>query len=348
MRYFKLFPSLTVVVFTILFFVGCKRSKEDYIGPGKGFSSPDFAIVSAFKSNKDSVNFLKDTLNFSAKFNENVSYSITITGLESGAIKHLEGYSDEVHSAWDGSGELVFFKKGESCTAQLRVLGKEGVLASHSVFISTEYKPKGTVIANMEPGTKNGVFAISGFWETNAQIACGLTKDASPLEGNYAMVMEGIDLKSGGYIGQSSTKPIPGVNAFQTSPNSPYFYSTGTAISDSLWFTIFIYGTGQKHAQLFIKFDQDDDGLNGYDPTKENGFELPIQDLSHFGWKAFSFNYSSINLGGNTLFGGNGDGIHRTDKIVQIEYALNSNRPNIPVKVIFDYPVFTVGKPFGQ
>jgi hypothetical protein len=347
----NLFLILIAGISTLLF-DGCKANKDEFSGPQQGYASQNFVLVDDFKVSKDSVNFLKDTLKFVAKFNEKVSYSISITGATSGAVRHLEGLSDHVNTVWDGSAELVFFKAGEICSAKLTVLGKPGIVASRSLVIQKTYKPKGLVIANMEPASAGGSYASCGFWQAGGQIACGLTNGVPPLEGSYAMVLEGKDLNGSQYIGQAATKPIfngqgIAINPDPTDTKSISYY-TKTSNPDSLWFTIFIYGTGQKDAQLYIKFDQDDDGKGGNEPASENGFELQILDLTHYGWKAFSYNYSAINLGGNTSFGGNGDGVHRPDKIVQIEYALWSKRSNVPVSVVFDCPVFTVGKPFGQ
>lgn len=326
--------------------VSCQRTSENYLGPEVKSATANFAILSPFKSSADSVNFLKDTLRLTAKFNEPVSYSITITGSKSGAIKKITGVSDEINTVWDGSAELVFFRK-EFCTTKLTILGVKGIMQTEPILIFGIYKPKATIIANMEPADKAGIYGGCGFFETGALINCGLTDEVTPLEGTSAMLLEGADVKGGKFIGVSFTKP-DGRNGFMTGPGKPYNYKTNTTIADSLWFTIFIYGTGQKETQMFIKFMQDDDGLSGHDPKKENGFELQITDLSHTGWKAFSYNYASINLGGNTDFGGSGDGIHRPDKIAQIEYSIWSVKPNLPVKIIFDYPVFTVGKPFVQ
>ena len=85
-----------------------------------------------------------------------------------------------------------------------------------------------------------------------------------------------------------------------------------------------------------------------YSDASENGFELQLLDLSHTGWKLFSVPYSSLSVSGNKPYGGNGDQIHRPNKITNIEFALWSSEKDKQVELIFDYAAFTIGAPLGK
>jgi hypothetical protein len=347
--------NILILLVSILCIIsGCKRTQDDYMGPGLGYASKDFAIISNLTTSADTIDFKKNPkLDFTAKFNEKVAYTITVTGTVSGGTKHLKGFSSQVSISWMGNSELYFFIK-ETCKIELTVLGNNSVLATRSLVIVGTYNPEGTVIANMEPG---GHTCGVGFWDSYYDpatkknyaelLACQPTKAITPpLEGLNAWKSEGVDLKGGGFVGLSYVIP-DFKNGINYGPLH-YFFKTNTANPDSLWFNIFIYGTGDVNAATYIKFMQDDNGDGTHDPKSENGFEQKILDLSHIGWKLFSFRYSNILLGGNSDYGGSGDNIHRPDKIVQIELALWSLQKGAHVKFIYDYPVFTVGKPFGQ
>lgn len=328
------------IIFILLAIGACKRTDEELMGPNQGYASENFAMVSAFSVNTDSVDFKKlPAIGFNARFNEKVSYTITIKGTQSGAIKHITGISEDIaESVWIGNSKLIFFTK-ELCSVQLTVLGVAGILGTGSVQILNTYQPEGMRIVNMETA---GSLPKQGFFESGALIACKVVGDIPPLEGKYCWYTEGKDTKhTGGFIGLSYTQPA-GTNA-----NGKY-YKVGTDKADDLWFNIFIYGEGDKNVATYIKFMQDDNGDNVHDGKKENGFELVIKDLSHTGWKLFSYKYSSIKLGGHPDFGGSGDNIHRPDRILQIEYALWGLEKDTPVKFIYDFAVFTLNKPFGQ
>ncbi len=163
-----------------------------------------------------------------------------------------------------------------------------------------------------------------------------------------------MDNLGSGYIGLSYTQPVTTFNSYynkngySAGPGKTYYTYAGLKDSDSLWFNIYIYGTGDPNVTMYIKFKQDDDGNGTYVDAAENGYEWQVTDISHTGWKLYSVNYSTIKVSGNQAYGGNGDQIHRPNLIQSIEYALWSKKPKAHVMVVYDYPVFTYGKPFGQ
>jgi hypothetical protein len=117
--------SVLLVLVLVLF--SCKREKVDVIGPEIAIASPSFKIENEFKAEHDVVDFRLDSNWFTAIFSQRVSWKIKLTGLQSKAIKEMEGTSDALSSAntrWSGAHSgLYFFKAGEDVVAELSVFG---------------------------------------------------------------------------------------------------------------------------------------------------------------------------------------------------------------------------------
>ena len=121
----KYFVSLVVVI-TLL--VSCKREDVDVIGPEIAIASSNFEL-DKFEFNTSTVDFRVDSNWFSAKFNERVSWEITIKGTQSKAQKVIKGTSDSLtqfNTIWTGGHSgLYFFNTGEKVVAELCVFGSD-------------------------------------------------------------------------------------------------------------------------------------------------------------------------------------------------------------------------------
>ncbi|HSZ71237.1 MAG TPA: hypothetical protein VK750_01090 [Cytophagaceae bacterium] len=109
--------KIVLGVLVLFAFHACKRS-TDVIGPA-ACPSTSFAVLTPaiFKDSAsarvDSVNLSTSYALIKAKFNENISYKLTITG-ESGAQYIYNGSGDSVHLHWYGnSSNNIAFSKGE-------------------------------------------------------------------------------------------------------------------------------------------------------------------------------------------------------------------------------------------
>lgn len=337
----KIFKHSILAVF-VLTLLGCNREDVTFAGERAGVASDNFQVTTPFAANTSTVNFSAgNTVTFSATFNEEVSYTITITGQTSGAVKTITGMGSQLNEVWTGNADLIFFT-AENVTAELTVLGQTETYGQVNIGATTTYNPEGVQLANFESG---GTTASCWFPSGN-QIACQTNYSVSPsLEGSSATRVAGVSVDKPGdqFVGLSAIEPRSGVN------NNGSYFSVPTTDPDDLYFTVFIYGSGDENVAMFIKFMQDESGNGAHEGASENGFEWQLLDLSHTGWKKFSIKYSDVPLGGNTNFGGNGDGIYRPDQIVKIEFGLWAmDDPDTAVEFIYDYAVFTAGKPFGE
>lgn len=341
-----LFAILSLM--TVLVYSACTREKIEIDGPELHVASDDFQMIGALTASDSLVNFASDSVvSFNATFNEYVSYTITISGLESGAEKVFVGNGDEVNVDWAGNANSTFFLS-ETCEVNLTVLGLDGVQGNTMISIEKVMAPPGNLIADFEP---LGSSAQLGFWEAPVdnnptRLWCARVEGVS-VEGSSAYRLQGVNhlSQANRFLGLAFSKPIIGVNGTQ---KSGVKFNVGTEVADDVWFNVWVFGEGKDESSLAIKFMQDDNEDGQHQGGTENGFEYLIDDVSHYGWKLFSIQYSQLSTGANLAFGGNGDKVHRPQLIAQIEYALWSKVSGQPVEVVFDYPIFTLHNPLGE
>lgn len=321
-----------------LFLTSCQRDETK--GLAIGYASDDFKLTSPLSLSTSPINFQEeDSVSIKASFNENVAYTLTITGAQSGAVRTITGTGTSIDAIWKGDASLIFFRE-EPIQLSLTVLGKNEVLSDLSSEITATANFDGIIIGDFEQTTANCWFP------DNNAIACNTTFQAPiALEGSFAHQVIGKSTQTplDNFVGLADISPRRGVNR-----NGLYF-TVPTLDPDQLYFNIYLYGTGDQNVAMFIKFMQDDNGNGSHEADKENGFEMQLTDLSHTGWKKFSFKYADVPLGGNTGFGGNGDGVYRPDKIRKIELGLWALKdPTRQVEFIYDFASFTANNPIGE
>ena len=103
-------------------FVSCTPDKQESIGPNI-CPTPAFKFVNQLSTDKNSINFQSSTdsvLHFSAKFNENVYWTLIIKSKTTQATKTFKGYSQDVSVNWYGNPDNsnAFFGTGD-CEATL-------------------------------------------------------------------------------------------------------------------------------------------------------------------------------------------------------------------------------------
>ena len=336
-----------VILVSLLLQTSCKK-EEDFRGPEINISTSNFELVSPLKASSYTVDFTKkDTVTFEALFNEVCNYTIIIEGQVSGAVKTIEGQGDELLAYWNGNSDKTFFKE-EKCVVSLFVLGVDEAIQKDTLEILKKMKAPGNLIADFEPLSSN---LLVGFWEADVngkptKVWCERTSEVA-LQGDYAFRLTGTNhLKSSNrFLGVAYAKPIVGRNGVN---NSGVKYRVGSEIANEVWFNVWVYGNGNDDSYLVVKFMQDDNKSGDHDGSLDNGFEYQIKDMSFSGWRLFSVRYDQLTAGGNALYGGSGDKIHRPDLIAQIEFSLWSKVSGRPVSATIDYPIFTLNKPLAQ
>lgn len=331
-----------IVSVVVLSTSSCSRKDPDYIGPARAYAPSDF-VVEEFTASKPSADFTVEDIVFNAKFSHSVSWVFTIEGKISGAKRVFTGLSDHLTDViWNGGhNDVIFFREGEPVAATLSFFG--------SKFTSTI----DLTVTKKRDFSTYGTVALFGDFETPLKVA-------QPNWAAFNVGEQGVDSVAVDYKGKK-IKAIEGKN---------YYYIKGLgeqsvfvdgiqyigrlrpklpADANEVWFNIYLYGTGDANTKIDIELQESDKdgGLGGYQGTDDDAFVKSIT-LDHKGWKLFSFKYSDTTPSANLEFGGSGNHIHESDRLMSWGLILlKQSNPDSPVEVYFDYPIITVGAPFN-
>jgi hypothetical protein len=120
---------------------------------------------------------------------------------------------------------------------------------------------------------------------------------------------------------------------------------------DSLYFNIFIYGTGKSDNALSVRIYEDDHSTGTAIPTSYNeatndAWVYTIQ-INWTGWKSISIPYSSFKSTGNPLKGGSGNTLKEPNKVCGLSFEVQSfPNPSKDVEFYVDHVSFTTNGPF--
>ena len=335
--------------------MACKREPVSYLGPAY-IAAPEGFAVTSFTGTPSPVNFQTTTVAFNATFTHTVTYSLTIVGQTSGAKLVRSGVANGItNELWKGEMDgPFFFRDGENAIATLSFFGTS---LTSSVTIN---------ITKVQNYTTCGTYPRFGDFETPSKV------EPQPIPPYYSAywasfnyptpipnVTQGVDSVAVDYNG----KPVPSVQGkkyyfIKGLGDQPVFVSGlqyfGSLIPylnadpNRVWFNIYIYGTGDANASVDIEMQEDDiDGTTGGYQGDDDDAMVAHVTLNHKGWKLFSFRYNTLVPSSNLPFGGSGNHIHEPNRIRSWDIVLlKKSNPNSPVEVYFDYPLFTLDRPF--
>ncbi len=322
----------------MVFFSACQKEKKDFIGPEYKVAGANFDLVSNFSPKLSSVNFeTGDQQSFNAQFSERVTWTITLKGQTSQAVKTITGLSDRVdesNSLWLGThDDLMFFLSGEEVEATLSILGVKDPQKLNFKIAS----------ARVYPGAKEMGSGFEGFqynhldWYYSPYPKTTGEKVSTPvIEGNYAFKLSGVDDNNDYFIG-SVRRNLP--RNFLTSATKDFYVN------------VFVYGIGSNTSTLKISLKHDSDsrlpyGLpQGYADTQDDAYEYSIP-LNFKGWQPFSIKYSSFTRTPDREFGGSGPNTKDPSKLVFVDFTLLTKTVGEKAEVVLDYPTITFERPF--
>ncbi len=276
----------------VLLSVSCKR--EGFSGPEIVAADSNFKIVDSLKSTQPSVSFsnfsLNPTVGFSAKFNQKVSWELTINGLGSGAAKVYSGTSDgfkDDEIVWDGRATGVpFFRPDEDVSVYLVVLGRIDTLTIDSMETEKAFTyhdktingVKNIVVDDFENGTGTGgsysaISVGSGVSpdQADTDIEFAFQQD-KVVEGNWGYKMQGMDVNNNGWSGGMNSQNL--VDFYMKSDIQQLLIDSGVNPED-LFFNMYIYGAGKPNTSVQFKV-YEDDSKSYIDTTSGSPIELPI------------------------------------------------------------------------
>lgn len=364
MQYFKerkkllrylLTANLLILLGLFLSFCGRKKREDNAISPNPSYlAAPSDLKIDTFIV-PDNQDFAKGPAHFSAKFNHKTTWYLTLRGTN-GAVKTFTGLSDGFDNlAWTGNHDSIFFFRADSITAELSFLGtdyresKKFRLLRAKVYsglvLFNGFNTQKLTAGPSVPKT-GGAFPFTESGEAPPSAgADGVTSSKHVIEGSNSYHMAGRDANNTYFI-----EGIRVVASYQKQPPSPYYLSTGfpSLNPDSLYFNVFVYGTGNTTTRGSISVQEDDnkdgvytDGTVPSEDSWEYDFEIDWQ-----GWKLVSARYSDFSLSKDPKYGGSGNGVRQLDRVKQITFNLLSDLPGNMADYYLDYPILTSGESF--
>lgn len=308
------------------------HTKDDFLGAEIVKASDNFKVTSTLTIDEDSPNFTigqYSTLNL--QYNERVTTNVVYTGCESGAVSAFTFVDDHIDSSnvsWTGGHDGVFFfREGEKVKVSVSFLG-----SSITLMDTIEVGRANSFTNEYTKPLVDGDFESAIGWPNWSAYAGPLSERIEPnpsVQGTSAFKFE-FNATTTGYQGGMDNE-------------SGGFYSLSSD-PDSVWFNIYLLGEGDPTAQIVIEFKEGDAPNSTNQNGRDDGVQI-IQNLGHEGWQLFSYKYGSIPFSTVAAFGGAGNKKHEPHRIVRTAFSCDVTETGNK-RVIYDFPVFTLGGPF--
>jgi hypothetical protein len=269
---------------------------------------------------------------FTARFNKQVNWVVEITGQQSGAVKRIEGFSNELtaeNARWDGgTTELPLFK-AEPVEAALLVPEEGADTTRAALEVLTPRTYPGEVVTGFEADDEADLTLGNFEFELNTA-ASGLSMEVPAAEGDTFYLLRGTDTVVDNFF----------VGLVQiTSPSESGYFTVPTSVPEDLFFNTFLYSFGTEHTIIVLEVIADANGNGEFDDGTDTVFGSGDIVLDEPGWTAF--NRSLAEFGMTQA---------QAQQIVAVRAILISNNntqptPRLPVDFGIDYLTFTAGAP---
>jgi hypothetical protein len=310
-KWYKWFLHLMLGV--IITGTSCDRGKlKDHIGPSL-CATESFAFTAPLTANSTQVDLsLGNKVNITASFNEEVAWTILITGQSSAAQKTIIGRSSGIGIDWSGNADEGFpFFTTETCTITLTVSCKDPVSTSVSIK-ANNFNKNGVLLQNFD-GSGQSSFGAPPYGTNYDASQSGIKNipvSSSPQGGNYYRI-----------VGDSKGTPT-----WFFGGTYSLFNLSSLAVKDAtkIYFNVFVNGNGNPNSLVSFTFTE-----NGTPKT----YNVVVNWV---GWKMVSFKLSDA-------------GIIFPNKVSQVDVGLGAY-PNqgTSAEVNFDFAIITENASFYQ
>lgn len=330
----KRFQYKSILAIAILFSVaGCDHD-TDPDGPNLVDRFGPFNVVVPLSVNTTSVDFTAgEAVIFTAQFNKNVDWRIEITGLQSGAVRRIEGFDREINAGnatWTGGTTILPFFKNEMCAVQLTVPEEPDFIDSAQVeIIGTKIYP-GSLFTDFEdPPGQNIEFGNFEFELTNQS---GRQNVLTAGQGDWYYFLEGTDnVVPNFFVGLANISSTITGQTYAPMPST---------VPAQVFFNCLMYHDGSPNGIAVIQFAYDSNDNGVFDDGPDETFQLPGDfPLNWVGWRHIHHSMADVGISSEKL-----------QKIVAIRLLLISDlnsQPNPPQPVRYgtDFITFTQGGP---
>jgi hypothetical protein len=318
--------------FASLIYTSCKVD-EEFEGPSLVDLYGDFSIIDSLDITNRTVNFSTgESTAFTASFSKNVNWKLEVKGLQSGAVKRFEGFSNSLTAAnanWNGTTTDLPMFRVEDCAVVLTIENVADTLRDTlSVLGSKVYQ--GFVVADFENGWNPG---WNKYVQSGANMSFAVLTNAVAAQGNRYYEMAG-EVSWDWLIGL--------VNMPGTAYGATHYPLTNNP--SNLYFNTMLYkpaGIDNGLVLFQIKEDDNEDGM--YSAGTEDMYSIQVS-LSEAGWSKISQRYDNIpTLVNGASSGPIGNGLHEPNKIIEVSTLFLANPTSGYSKSWIDYMIFTEG-----
>jgi len=327
---FEIKRLLSLAVLLTLF-AACDHD-TDPDGPSLFDRFAPLELLDTLESSTVQVDFSAgESMSFTAQFNKNIEWVLTITGQNSGAVKTFSAFDRFVepsNATWTGGTTDLPLFRTEPCTVVLTAPDEDpdfGDTLTVEILGTKEYD--GVLVTDFEndPGA-NIQLGDFEFELANS----GRRNDTIAAQGEYFYRLAGTDNASGGptdnfFVGLARIfAPIAGDTYFQVP----------TTVPENLYLNLFVSGRPTPYTRIVLGLiiDSNDSGVFEEGPDAVRSLEF---DPTYSGWRLQSFTAADFGASQAEL-----------EKVVGIEavlISLNNLQPDPREEVGFemDFLIFT-------
>jgi len=334
LKYSSILPKSLLAALVLLGFWSCDHETDPPDGPNLIDRFGPFEVVDSLAANRTNVDFSAgETVVFSAQFNKNIDWVLTITGTESGAVKVVEGFDRFVSVTWNGGTTVLPFFKNEPCSVELTVPEEPDYVDSAEVeVIGTRVYP-GTLFWDFEEDGGNDITIGNFEFELTPNTGRQSMDPTSAAEGEFFWLMEGTD------------DVVPnffcGLIVMNATLNDVTYVELPSLVPEDVYFNCFIYNDGRPYGIAIVQFAFDSNDSGEFEDGVDQIFTIGDIPLDFEGWRQISHTMADMDMTSAQM-----------EKIVALRVVLisdNNAQPTPPQEVQFgiDYMTFTQGAPLA-
>lgn len=305
----KKFIFIFISLFSAVIFFSCKKDKDAYNGPLL-CPTNSFAYTQPFAVSASTIDLNAAKLNLSAEYNEELDWTVVITGLTSGATKTFTGRAKVVDIDWAGNADMGPFFITETCKIEFTLACRDAITTTVDVT-PNHFMTYGKLMNDFDGYGSYPAFGSStyGLYLDAAQSGIKNTPvPASPQGGNYYRL-----------VGNSAGVPVWGFGGFSSAVS---LTSLGENDPKKVYFNIFLHSNGKTNSDISITF------------TEGGSSKAWRVTATWSGWKMVSFPLSDA-------------GIIEASKVTAMEIYLGSSPiQTAEGEINLDFPIYTTNHPY--
>lgn len=329
MKKLAIFISLSAIVFA-----GCKQDDE-FSGPDLNNLYGGFSVIQDLDISNRNVDFSSgESTYFTASFSKSVEWKIEIKGLTSGAIKNIEGFSNDlnnVNALWNGTTTILPMFKGEECAVEVTFANQPDTLRDTL-----------TVVA----GRLNQGFLLSDF--ENGFPANWITFIQSGANMSFNIQTSDVSAQGSHYYDMGGEVNWDWLKGYVYIPASAYGAQTFPLNSNpaNVYFNTFYYKVPTlNNALILFQFCEDDNEDGVFNTSNEDMYSIQVTPTVG-GWSQLSVNYADL----AALVNGApatpaGNGVKEPHKLKQVNILHLANPTSGYAQSYIDYLIFTENGP---